>query len=81
MLLACIEYSLGSLPSLFMKRTYYVFLDSDFVQDLEAKTGEDRDNQLMKLENICTQLATSCDKIRANYWNFILESAKKNFST
>jgi len=70
------KYSAGEISSYMLG-----YLVDIIQQDLETKTGEDRDNQLMKLENICTQLATSCDKIRANYWNFILESAKKNLST
>eukprot|EP00088_Acartia_fossae_P064465 TRINITY_DN7931_c0_g1_i4.p1 TRINITY_DN7931_c0_g1~~TRINITY_DN7931_c0_g1_i4.p1 ORF type:complete len:348 (-),score=75.14 TRINITY_DN7931_c0_g1_i4:838-1881(-) len=46
-------------------------------QDLEGiKSTEEKTKVLDRIESLCVRLATHCDTIRANYWNFIKDSAK-----
>jgi len=45
--------------------------------DGEGDTAASKSELIDKLEKLCNYLATDCDKIRNNYWTFILDSAKR----
>jgi len=63
------------------------YLVDSLQQDLdeaksEGSSADDGSKQAIidKLEKLCNLLANNCDKIRHNYWKFILQSAKKKHS-
>ncbi|XP_023322155.1 protein farnesyltransferase/geranylgeranyltransferase type-1 subunit alpha [Eurytemora carolleeae] len=59
------------------------FMVELLIQDLENKNLKvsEQTETLKKIESMCTNLATNCDKIRKKYWDYILATVQSKYKS